>query len=197
MVIWLNCYIVIQPYNHINKSMLKQEIISQLIETHQLFIQYIQTLEDKEFMSSYNNKWTAGQQVDHIYRGVKPLTQVFLMPNFVTQFIFGKANRPSRTYDKLVERYHEKLAEGVVVTGRYAPKEIALEQRENLLEKVTKAVQTLTSQVETLTEEELDKLLIPHPLLGKLTVREMMYFTIYHVGHHHQMTIKNLGLAMK
>ncbi len=29
-----------------------------------------------------------------------------------------------------------------------------------------------------------DRTLLPHPLLGKLTVREMLYFTIYHVEHH-------------
>jgi len=27
--------------------------------------------------------------------------------------------------------------------------------------------------------------LLPHPLLGKVTVREMLYFTIHHVQHHH------------
>jgi hypothetical protein len=26
--------------------------------------------------------------------------------------------------------------------------------------------------------------LLPHPLLGKLTIREMLLFTIYHIEHH-------------
>jgi hypothetical protein len=25
---------------------------------------------------------------------------------------------------------------------------------------------------------------LPHPLLGKLTLREMLYFTAYHADHH-------------
>jgi hypothetical protein len=25
---------------------------------------------------------------------------------------------------------------------------------------------------------------LPHPLLGKLTVREMLFFTLYHQRHH-------------
>ena len=31
---------------------------------------------------------------------------------------------------------------------------------------------------------DLDAVLLPHPLLGKLTVREMLFFTVYHVQHH-------------
>ncbi|MFN2437645.1 MAG: hypothetical protein ABR503_00495 [Chitinophagaceae bacterium] len=42
------------------------------------------------------------------------------------------------------------------------------------------------------SEEEIDRFVLPHPLLGKLTLREMMYFTIYHVEHHHKITIRNL-----
>jgi len=43
------------------------------------------------------------------------------------------------------------------------------------------------------SEEDLDKLILPHPLLGKLTLREMMYFTIYHVQHHQRIVERNLA----
>jgi hypothetical protein len=33
-------------------------------------------------------------------------------------------------------------------------------------------------------EEDLDRYRLPHPLLGKLTVREMLLFTVYHNYHH-------------
>jgi hypothetical protein len=33
---------------------------------------------------------------------------------------------------------------------------------------------------------------LPHPLLGKLTLREMIYFTIYHVQHHHKLVQNQL-----
>jgi hypothetical protein len=37
---------------------------------------------------------------------------------------------------------------------------------------------------------------LPHPLLGKLTIREMLYFTVYHGEHHRLHTEQNLaGLA--
>ncbi|MCB9182399.1 MAG: DinB family protein [Flavobacteriales bacterium] len=34
------------------------------------------------------------------------------------------------------------------------------------------------------SESDLERYLLPHPLLGKLTLREMLYFTLYHVQHH-------------
>jgi hypothetical protein len=33
-------------------------------------------------------------------------------------------------------------------------------------------------------ENDLDKYRLPHPLLGKLTLREMLFFTLYHNRHH-------------
>jgi len=32
--------------------------------------------------------------------------------------------------------------------------------------------------------QSLDKFMLPHPLLGKLAVREMLFFTMYHNLHH-------------
>ena len=33
-------------------------------------------------------------------------------------------------------------------------------------------------------DAQLDQYIAPHPLLGKITVRELCYFTIYHTQHH-------------
>jgi hypothetical protein len=33
-------------------------------------------------------------------------------------------------------------------------------------------------------DSQLDQYIVPHPLLGKITLRELCYFTIYHTYHH-------------
>jgi len=38
--------------------------------------------------------------------------------------------------------------------------------------------------LEQFTEEELDTLSLPHPLLGILSIREMFYLISYHPSHH-------------
>ena len=61
-----------------------------------------------------------------------------------------------------------------------------------MISKLKKKVGQLTAQVARFSEEELDQLILPHPLLGKLTLREMLYFTIYHVKHHEKTIQRNL-----
>ena len=49
----------------------------------------------------------------------------------------------------------------------------------------------LISKMERWKDVDLDRYLLPHPLLGKITLREMLYFTTFHIQHHQQ-TIENL-----
>ena len=45
------------------------------------------------------------------------------------------------------------------------------------------------------SEEKLDALQLPHPLLGNLTVREMLLFTLYHQRHHIDVVRRRLSEA--
>jgi hypothetical protein len=42
-------------------------------------------------------------------------------------------------------------------------------------------------------EESLDQLQLPHPLLGKIIIREMLFFTLYHHGHHVEVVKRHLA----
>ncbi|MCY7291497.1 MAG: DinB family protein [Ferruginibacter sp.] len=170
----------------------KKEIAEQLYKNHFLFLNYIDSLTDKDFEETLNQKWSAGQQVDHIYRSVTPLVQALNIPHFVLKLLFGKANRTSKSYEDLVKKYLHKLETGGRASGRFVPKEILVEQKENSKNKLQKATEKLIAHVNKLSETALDNLIMPHPLLGKITLREMMYFTIYHVVHHEEITKRNL-----
>ena len=172
----------------------RQKIIELLKENHRLFINYINNLTNEEFLITNQEKWTAGQQLDHIYLAVKPVVLALSLPKLITRFLFGKANRPSKTYEDLVKKYQAKLQNGGKATGRFIPKTIPLNQKEILSKELSKATNALCQKIENFTEQELDTLILPHPLLGKLTIREMLYFTIYHVEHHHEITKRNLKL---
>lgn len=173
--------------------MTKQQIITELNERHKIFSVYIQALNEKDFTFSKEGKWTAGQQLDHIFRSVSPLVQAFILPKFVPALLFGKANRPSRTYDELVSKYKEKLANGGVATGQFVPPGIAYGKKEKLCKQVNSKVEKLGKQVNSFSEQQLDEYILPHPLLGKLTVREMLYFTMQHVDQHLEITQRNLS----
>lgn len=171
----------------------KFEIISLLKEKHKQFLASFPSLSEKEFTTSINGKWSPGQQLDHIIRSVSPVAMAFGLPEFILKWKFGTANRPSKTYSALVEKYHTKLAAGGKASKQFIPTAINYSDREAAIEKVTELLQKLNKRAEGKSEETLDKLILPHPLLGKLTLREMLYFTAYHAEHHEKATKKNLA----
>jgi hypothetical protein len=170
----------------------KQEISDNLIESHQKFAGFVAGLSEPDFMFAPAGKWTAGQQLDHILRGVSPVSTALVLPKLVARIMFGKAGRESIEYETLVENYRARLAAGSKASGRFVPPEIGFESRETMKNKLLKTVAELTGRLDKFSEAQLDEYILPHPILGKLTVREMLYFTIYHAGHHHQAALKNL-----
>jgi hypothetical protein len=168
------------------------ELQQKLNDSHAQFIRTIQNVSDDDFTISVNNKWTAGQQLDHIIKSVAPVALAFALPGFMLKMSFGKANRSSRTYDQLVEKYKGKLSAGGKAPGRFVPISVAAQHRDKLNKKLLKLTLSLTDRMEGFSETQLDLLLLPHPLLGKLTLREMIYFTIYHAGHHEKQVTDNL-----
>ena len=97
----------------------KQQIIVQLQENHQSFTNMILSLKEKEFLFTTDDKWTAGQQAEHIFRSVKPVKLAFTLPLFILGINFGKANRPSRSYENLLRKYKDTLAAGHFRRGAY------------------------------------------------------------------------------
>ena len=73
------------------------------------------------------------------------------------------------------------------------PKDVALADKARLRKELATAVGRLVRRLDRFSEAELDTLLLPHPLMGKLTLREMLYFTLHHVDQHHAITLRNLG----
>jgi hypothetical protein len=171
----------------------KKDIITHLQSNHQQFADYIQSLSTTEFMHRKDNKWTAGQQIDHIVKAVSPVVLAFSLPRIAPRLLFGKSNRKGKTYDELVTKYKDRLADGGKASGRFVPKEVPMGEKFLLPKQVMYYTNQLCKKIEKSSEEELDTYILPHPLLGKLTFREMLYFTIYHVQHHHEITKRDLG----
>lgn len=167
------------------------EIQSQLRQSHAAFANTVSALSATEFTQHLPEKWSAGLQLEHIFLSVKPLRMALRLPKLVLQLLMGKANRNSRSFDEVVQKYQAKLQSGGRATGRFVPKAVPIEQKEKLLAGLQKQVDGLCAAIDNFTETDLDTYLIPHPLLGRMTVREMLYFTIYHVQHHEKITIKN------
>lgn len=136
--------------------------------------------------------WSAAENVQHLILSVQPLVRIFGAPK--TYFIekWGKAPHPSRAFEQMVRIYDDALGKGGVATGAFVPLE-TMSSKEQLLTEFIQIHQMLLQLVEAnWAEEELDEYPIPHPLLGLITAREMLYFTAYHLLHHHQIMQKRV-----
>jgi hypothetical protein len=157
-----------------------------LQEKHQDFYTLVSKLSSVEFEKAEAGKWSAAQQFDHIIKAVDAVLLVFKLPRFVPKLLFGKANRPSRSYEEVVAKYQKVLGEGAKAGRGFIPPVIPFPQKESLLKKYKQLSDKLLKGVSGMSESDLDTLVVPHPLLGKMTMRELLYFTLYHVQHHHK-----------
>lgn len=169
------------------------ELARQLRESHGNFADLINSLGETDYLGAPSGKWSAGQQLDHLVKSVQPVNLAFGLPAWLLRILFGNANRPSRTYDELVARYQAKLAAGGRAPSAFVPSPARWERRTLLLLRFEKLTEKLIQKTQNRSEEDLDTLLLPHPLLGKLTLREMLYFTIYHAQHHQNSVLRNLN----
>lgn len=171
----------------------KETIKKELTEKHKEFVDYINSLSDNDILNTKNNqKWSAGQHLEHIYLSVRPVNMALLLPKIIMRLFFGKPNE-KRTYEQLVNDYQNALKNGGKAGALYIPKSVSISKKQNLIINLTKLVVALNRKIDKISEEDLDKHNLPHPLIGKTTIREMLYFTIYHVQHHQKAIKENLN----
>jgi len=168
----------------------KQSIATALDNVVSEVNHFVEGLDETAFERAPEGKWNAGQQLDHLLRSIQPLNLAYRLPSFVLKMMFGVTNRPSKSYEGLVEKYKSRLAAGGGATGRFIPKPIPFSEKRKLIDQYAKQKQKLITKIESYDENALDHYILPHPLLGKLTLREMLFFTIYHNIHHLQLIRK-------
>ncbi len=165
----------------------KKFIEQQLSINAEAFIQFITIQTEPAFIQTPNGKWSVGQNLEHLIRSLAPVNLALQLPGFLLRILFGKPNRKPRTYQELIDRYHQKLAAGGKASGRFVPPTVSWNQRENKMVAFDHEKSKMIKGLNAWSESQLDQYLLPHPLLGKLTLREMLFFSAYHIRHHHML----------
>jgi hypothetical protein len=165
----------------------RREIIEALESAHEAGVEYWSGFSTPAFFAPIGVHWSPAEHVRHLTRSMTPLLPVLRVPRMALRLIFGRAPQQSRSLESLEAQYAKALAAGGTA-GRYAPppdhatgNEV---RRNEIMDAHSETLRGLTQAMERWTESELDSCRLPHPLLGKLTVREMMLFTLLHNRHH-------------
>ncbi|UOQ74028.1 DinB family protein [Hymenobacter cellulosilyticus] len=171
------------------------QLLEALTAAHEDFAGTVEALGAPDFLLKPPGKWNAGQHLDHIIRGVSRVGGALMLPGMVQGLLFGRTDAPAGSYEELVSRYQQVLAGGFKATEGFVPDEVGADQQRELPEKLRAEVARLVRRAAGYSEQQLDTLLLPHPALGKLTLRQMLYFTLYHVRHHQRLVLEGLGRA--
>jgi hypothetical protein len=163
-----------------------EKIRSELNQVTEQLVQYCSSLSNEKFFYQPLDKWSAAQQVKHLIKATDTGRLAFSLPKFILRVVAGKPNRSSRTYDELVNKYQLKLEQGGKSSGRYIPKPIPFTYgKEKMLAEFARSMKKMeNSLIAKWMDMQLDNYIAPHPLLGKITLRELCYFTIHHTLHH-------------
>jgi uncharacterized damage-inducible protein DinB len=172
----------------------KDRIPELLEEKYQTLISWLEQQPADHWESGPEGKWTTGQVVKHLLQSITPLNAAMSLPKFILKYKYGVSNREVRDYDSVVRRYRERLEEARGITYRRSRqmKVPSIKEKRYLLGRLqveSKKLQYKTAK--RWNDRQLNTLILPHPLMGKMPVREMVMWTAYHVEHHTKQLMEN------
>ncbi len=166
-----------------------------LIELDKIFAETINWVNEqpkdhfnKEMVAE---KWTMAGHLYHLVKTTKEVSKGLAMPKLALRTAFGKCNRAERTFDQQYKKYTDSLANIAKTTGKpltppekFVPTEGSVFDKIELINRFNEEQSNIKNQITKWKEKDLNRYLLPHPAMGKLTVREMIYFVIFHTRHH-------------
>jgi hypothetical protein len=165
--------------------MKKEEIIAGFRSAIAEILALTDKSTEKEFYASKNEKWSAAVNFAHLTLSAKVVARGLTAPKIALWFKFGRQfSRDSISYEAIVEKY--LIANAVPRTNPtgFEPRMHPDSTKAYEIKQFTDVHEKLIATLSGWSEKQLDSYLIPHPLMGKITVRELLCFLVYHIKHH-------------
>ena len=164
------------------------ELIAALGRVQEEADAYLRALPATVFFAPQGPAWSPAEHARHLGKSLGPLTRVLRWPRPVLGLLFGRHSGPGRAFADLRREYQATLAAGAQA-GRFEPPaqpppDDLAAGRDAILGRLAATVRAMQIAVQRWPEPSLDRYRLPHPLLGRLTVREMLAFSVYHHAHH-------------
>ena len=166
--------------------MKKQEIIDDLIQKHQKLYDWLDNQPEKDWIKGPENKWNTGEHIVHLIQSEKTLNKALWIPKFYLKYKFKVNNRENRTYNQIVNKYLSKLEANKNLISNISKKmpEMKISNKKHFISKLDNEKIKLIKKIKKWNENDLDTYLLPHPLLGRMTIREIIMWTSYHTEQH-------------
>ena len=170
----------------------KKDIADLLEQKHQQLFDWINNQPNENWEKGPEGKWTMGQHILHLVNSLQLLNNALSYPRFFLKYKFGVSNREGRDYETVAKKYQQKLSENQDRARVFNQKlkTPTLAEKEHLLTRFQIQQKKLQYKTRKISDKNLDTLVIPHPLMGKMTVREIIMWTAHHTEHHYK-TLKD------
>lgn len=147
----------------------------------------IQELDTMTFYSpSADGKWSTAQILGHLILSTRPINRALSTAKDQLKSSFGTSLRAPYKYDEIKLRYDVKLKSGTVQAPRpFVYQDIEKKTQEELLALFLSELNELCDHIDEWDERDLTTYQLPHPALGLLTLKEMIFFTDIHTDHHY------------
>jgi len=166
--------------------MTKQDIKSLLDAKSEAMLSWLESQPADTFSKQKTEgKWSNGQHLDHLRISTRAVNKGFKIPGLILRYKFGTNNRQEKSYEQLVHKYETKLKHaGFKAPKAFQPKTVTENDKERIVQWFGQEITTMKNWVDKMSDKKMSKLILPHPALGKMTLREFVYFTALHTEHH-------------
>lgn len=174
----------------------KEELLQSIQKISTAHVDFYSKIPVNIFFSQpIDGGWSPKKNLEHLSKSLNAVTLGLISPKF-TLLIFGINSDTSKKMNSIIDTYLGKLSTGSQA-GIFTPIEIFqssdLESKKNVIARFEKSLTKFSNSISKWDDSDLDKYRLPHPILGNISAREMILFSIYHLFHHTEKVNKRLS----
>lgn len=169
----------------------KPEIVIRLRHVQRDLSDTVHTMSAVQFEAGTPQSWSPADYLKHLLLSVKPFAKALSFPPDALKRRFGEITRPPLPYAEVEAKYRARLAEGIraedyaaVMPVTFRLPEGTTDLRTTLVDLWDEAHERLFTGLEQWSEADLDTVQMLHPAVGAISVREMLFFTLFHNALH-------------
>jgi hypothetical protein len=163
--------------------MTKRELCSRLESGQNDIITFLGSLSDEVFFAGSDERWGPAHHLGHL-----TLTYRRLATGFRAKERLADYTQTPKSYEEIKDTYLTKLQTTPPLVLANNPFAVKLDgsSKDAMIAAFSGGGQELHEATTSWSETELDTKGMKHPLLGLMSAREILFFTLYHDQHHLQ-----------
>ena len=169
----------------------KPEILEAADNLHTDLAVFFRGIEPQVFFAQPGAGWSVAENLKHLIK-VGVAVNLGLATPPVLLAVLGASREAARRLSEVRNDYLARLSAGATAGIIYRPGRETLagrtsgqgERQEALVAKWVRTGQRFAKILSAWSEEDLDRCRMPHPIMGRVPVREMCMFTLLHALHH-------------